>query len=343
MTFAASACGTTAQAMSIIVDAPDCSAGGVRAWTAATNTLSCQGGSQALVGTITTVVPGCPSGTTLAWDSVARTIACQATGGQTTTPATVQVKFSLPNCLAGAMTWSASTRTLTCPSVVPPASLATFGGSGQAAPLGTPFDNSLTAIVRAAAGNPLPGVMVTFHAPLSGAAATLFDATVVTDEDGLASASASANAVLGPYAVTATVAGVQAATTFNLTNTVVVPPPPRTLNLDKSTATHYDPLSDGLLALRYMFGLRGEGLTDGAVTATALRNDPVAIATLLGNMSNELDIDDNGVVDALTDGMLIMRYMFGLRGASLISGAVGPNAVAATTEAIEARLQALMP
>jgi hypothetical protein len=74
-----------------------------------------------------------------------------------------------------------------------------------------------------------------------------------------------------------------------------------------------------------------------------LRNDPVAIATLLDNMSVELDIDNNGAVDALTDGMLIMRYMFGMRGAALISGAVGPNAGAATAAAIEARLQALMP
>ena len=34
-----------------------------------------------------------------------------------------------------------------------------------------------------------------------------------------------------------------------------------------------------------------------------------------------LDVDGNGQIDALTDGLMIIRYMFGLRGASLTPGA----------------------
>ncbi|MEP7085128.1 MAG: hypothetical protein ABI854_10355, partial [Betaproteobacteria bacterium] len=39
-----------------------------------------------------------------------------------------------------------------------------------------------------------------------------------------------------------------------------------------------------------------------------------------------LDVDGNNVVDALTDGMLLMRAMFGLTGAAVTGGAVGPGA-----------------
>ena len=330
-----------AQAVSITVDAPGCAAGSVLSWTAATRTVHCQGGSAA--GIITVVVPDCASGTVLAWHAAARTVGCQAAGGPTTPAASVAIVFSLPNCFAGAVTWSPDEGVLRCPAVAPPVDIATFSGGGQSAAAGTPFDNSLIAMVRDAGGNPLAGVDVTFHVPQSGAAASLFAATVVTDADGLASASASANAAPGMYAVTATAAGVPATATFDLTNTAAVAPPAATLNIDKSTDMAYDPLTDGLLILRHMFGMRGEALTDGALAGTALRNDPVAIATLLDNMSVALDIDDNGEVNALTDGMLVLRYMFGLRGAALVNGAVAADARAATAAAVEARLQALTP
>ena len=39
-----------------------------------------------------------------------------------------------------------------------------------------------------------------------------------------------------------------------------------------------------------------------------------------------LDIDGNGSYDALTDGLLILRYLFGLSGDSLVAGVVANNA-----------------
>lgn len=331
------------RAMSITVDAPGCAAGGVLSWTAATRTVSCQGAPAAATGNVTVVVPDCASGTAYAWNATARTVSCQPAAGATTPAASVAIVFSLPNCLAGAVTWSPAAGILSCPAAAPPASIAPLSGSGQAAAVGTPFDNSLIVVVRDAGGNPYPGVEVTFHVPPSGAAATLFESTVVTDADGLASASASANMALGAYAVSATAAGLPSAATFDLTNTAALAPPAITLNIDRSTDTAYDSLTDGLLILRHMFGMRGEALTDGAVATTALRNDPVAITTALDNMAGALDIDDNGAVDALTDGMLILRYMFGLRGAALVTGAVAADARAASATAVEARLQALTP
>src|SRR5579862_6601793 len=39
-----------------------------------------------------------------------------------------------------------------------------------------------------------------------------------------------------------------------------------------------------------------------------------------------LDVDANAAVDALTDGLIVIRYLFGMSGPSLIDGAIGPNA-----------------
>ena len=55
------------------------------------------------------------------------------------------------------------------------------------------------------------------------------------------------------------------------------------------------------------------------------------------------DIDGNGTQDALTDGLLILRYSFGLTGDSLISGVVAADATRKTAEEIEAYLETLMP
>lgn len=116
------------------------------------------------------------------------------------------------------------------------------------------------------------------------------------------------------------------------------------LDVDASTAaTEYDALTDGLLVVRYLFNLRGTSLTAGALGPTATRTDPAAIAAYLDAMRPALDVDGDGIADALTDGLLIERYLFGVRGASLTNGALGDNATRTTTQAIEAYIQSLLP
>ena len=56
-----------------------------------------------------------------------------------------------------------------------------------------------------------------------------------------------------------------------------------------------------------------------------------------------LDVDGNDKVDALTDGLLILRYSFGLTGDSLIVGVVAEDATRNSAEEIEAYLATLMP
>ena len=56
-----------------------------------------------------------------------------------------------------------------------------------------------------------------------------------------------------------------------------------------------------------------------------------------------LDIDGNGEVDALTDGLLVLRYLFGLEGDPLINGVVAEDATRTSAEQIESYLDELMP
>ena len=102
-----------------------------------------------------------------------------------------------------------------------------------------------------------------------------------------------------------------------------------------------DALTDGLIILRHLFGLTGSSVTSGALAPDATVTDPATIRQLLTDIAPLLDVDGNGQIDALTDGLMIIRYMFGLRGASLTAGAVGSGATR-TGAQIEALLQSRM-
>ena len=183
----------------------------------------------------------------------------------------------------------------------------------------------------------VPGVAVTFSAPIAGASVTFGGAaTVFTDGAGIATAPAlTANGITGPFEVTASI-GVSA-TAFGLVNLLAAP------HVDIDANSHYDALTDGLLLIRYLFGLSGNTLTSGALGADAQRTDPLAVAQYMANIRPLLDIDANGQSDAFTDGLLLLRYLFGLRGDSLIPGAIGAGAMRNTPALIEPYIQSLLP
>ena len=56
-----------------------------------------------------------------------------------------------------------------------------------------------------------------------------------------------------------------------------------------------------------------------------------------------LDIDLDGEVSALTDGLLLLRYLFDMVDESLVNGVVSPSAVRASIEDITAHLDRYMP
>ena len=87
------------------------------------------------------------------------------------------------------------------------------------------------------------------------------------------------------------------------------------------------PLTDGLLILRYLFGFTGGVLTQGALGPGAQRTDPAAIIAHLDCLRPTLlDPDGSGQAAPLSDGLLLLRYFFGFRGMSLITGAVDTGA-----------------
>ena len=111
--------------------------------------------------------------------------------------------------------------------------------------------------------------------------------------------------------------------------------------LDIDANTRFDALSDGLILIRRMFGLSGTAMTAGALGGGAQRSDPAAIIAYIANLNPQFDVDGNGNVDALTDGLLTIRYLFGLRGGALVAGAIGTGATRTTSAAIETYLQSI--
>jgi hypothetical protein len=55
------------------------------------------------------------------------------------------------------------------------------------------------------------------------------------------------------------------------------------------------------------------------------------------------DIDQNGSVDALSDGLMLIRYFFGIRGQNLVAGVVASNANRSSVAEIEAYIESHMP
>ena len=94
------------------------------------------------------------------------------------------------------------------------------------------------------------------------------------------------------------------------------------------------PLTDGLLMIRYLFGFRQAALVEGVLTDSAGRPSSSEISVFLEENEAFLDIDGDGSTEALTDGLLLLRYLFGFRGNALIDGAIGPDATRTTAHEI---------
>ena len=92
-----------------------------------------------------------------------------------------------------------------------------------------------------------------------------------------------------------------------------------------------------------MFGLDGSALVTGTIASDAAYTESVDIESRIAMLGDLADIDGNGQIDALTDGLLILRYLFGLEGDTLIKGVIAADATRTTPADIEAHLQTLMP
>lgn len=113
------------------------------------------------------------------------------------------------------------------------------------------------------------------------------------------------------------------------------------LDIDKNAA--YAAAFDGVLVARYLFGLAPAPITASALGVGAQRTSNGQILSYLDFIRPQLDIDGDGQVRPLTDGLLIVRYLLGLRGTALIAGAVASGAPRGTTSLIEAYLASMTP
>ena len=95
-------------------------------------------------------------------------------------------------------------------------------------------------------------------------------------------------------------------------------------NLDVDLNGQADALSDGIVIIRHLFGFTGNALVDGAIDPAGQRTDPTAITNYLNSIGAALDVDLNQNSDALSDGIMIMRSLFGFTGTTLTSGAIDP-------------------
>jgi hypothetical protein len=107
-------------------------------------------------------------------------------------------------------------------------------------------------------------------------------------------------------------------------------------NLDIDENGTHNALTDGLLIIRALFGFQGSALIDHAVTASSKRKTSEEILNYIHSdvCMAALDIDFNGTVDALTDGIIILRYLFGAEGMDLIQGIAKPHQLPMINERI---------
>ena len=102
--------------------------------------------------------------------------------------------------------------------------------------------------------------------------------------------------------------------------------------------------SDALLLVRYLFGFRGENLSQGTPDPLGSRPTGEAIAMYLDPFAETvLDVDGNGEIKPFKDGLLVLRYLVELRGAALVQGIVDPQGLRSTVEDIEQYLARFIP
>jgi len=103
-----------------------------------------------------------------------------------------------------------------------------------------------------------------------------------------------------------------------------------------------DALTDGLLLLRYTFGLTGESLMADVVSENSTLST-ADIESAIAQLISISDIDADGNVDALTDSLILLRYLFGLTGETLVTGSISTGATRTTATEIETYVSGYMP
>lgn len=95
-------------------------------------------------------------------------------------------------------------------------------------------------------------------------------------------------------------------------------------------------LTDGLILIRYLFGFRDDALMQGADSALSSRQTAAAISSFLESNLDRFDVDGDGHAQALTDGLIVIRHLFGFEGSALLQGVQSAMAMRTSSEAVAA-------
>jgi hypothetical protein len=104
------------------------------------------------------------------------------------------------------------------------------------------------------------------------------------------------------------------------------------LDIDDDGQT--EALTDGLLVIRHLFDFSGDSLTTNATGADAQRSEAASMEAHFVDNKSTIDAHGDGNVEALTDGLLIIRALFGFSGDSLITGAVSGSGTRVTGDSV---------
>ena len=94
--------------------------------------------------------------------------------------------------------------------------------------------------------------------------------------------------------------------------------------------------------MRSNFEFTGDSLFENATSLESVLSNE-QITQNISNLHQIADIDDNGKVDALTDALTLLRYLFEFRGESLVNDAVALDANRININEIESYIEAHMP
>ena len=102
-------------------------------------------------------------------------------------------------------------------------------------------------------------------------------------------------------------------------------------------------LTDGLMVIRRLFGFSGTTLINGALSGTAVYTSPEDIADRIDAFGAGFDVDADGKTTALTDGLMIIRRLFGFSGSTLVNGALSSDATRTDPVEIAEYIDSLSP
>ncbi|MDA8944510.1 hypothetical protein N9I32_04030 [Porticoccaceae bacterium] len=111
---------------------------------------------------------------------------------------------------------------------------------------------------------------------------------------------------------------------------------------DFDGSCHADALTDGLILLRAGFDLRGEYLISNVMHPDATLT-AAEVEARIEKAVSITDIDGSGGFDALTDGLLLLRYLFDFRDSNLVSDVLSQTATRTSGDAIVQYIEQYMP